>query len=368
MRLYIFALFFILIIEPILYALFGQHNERFANFLLFNILIFVISIYYSRLLPFGNPSIKAGVINQRSIDFALIILILIAGTLLLNLIGSSSQNFTLTELYNFRLNYREGAFSGTFFYTFLSTKIIPLILSVLIATEKRLNLLFWCAVFYTVVVSILLGLRIFLLIYLVAFLLRPNVNHFRLLFISIFFVLLLIFTKLLVHSDPNGTIVSVTLNLFMRHELDLLLIDEFHPLTLGQVLNTAPIYHIFSGGNFKVLLMDISSGFNEYIGEGSPMGAAFPLNLYVMNTFGVIGFPIFCIVSFVWFISIKLFYRMRRFSTQAITLYIVNYTFITIIDDFYAISALVELPIIICVLLLFELLTKKKLLLSNKVS
>ena len=359
MRLYIFALFFILIIEPLLYALFGQHNERFTNFLLFNILLFVISIYYIRLFPFGNSIIKSKNVSQPSMDFALMMLAILAATLLLSLIGSFVQNFSLIELHKFRLNYREGALSGTYFYTFLSTKIIPLILSVLIATERRLNLLLWCLLFYTVIASIVLGLRVFILIYLVAFLLRPNLNYFRLLFLSMLFVLLLVVTKLLVQSDPNATIFSVTINLFMRHGLDVLLIEKLQPLTLNQILNSAPSYHIVSGENLKVLLMDESSVFRKYIGQGSPKGAAFPLNLYVMNAFGTVGFPVFCVLTLFWYISIKLFYGRRRFLTQAITLYVVHYTFITIIDDFYAISALVELPIILCVLLLFELVVRK---------
>lgn len=147
------------------------------------------------------------------------------------------ETLDLFSLAAFSERYRNGFYSGSFAFTFLSLFVVPTLLSHQIVYTKSLSILLWLLILLSVANFMIFGFRILVLYYVIAFIMRFNLDvhenrksYLTLIILLIVFLLLPMFKVLLIPNDgidKAAVYFDFLLQPFFRAKTYALLQDDF---------------------------------------------------------------------------------------------------------------------------------------------
>lgn len=285
------------------------------------------------------------------------------------LIWVANSITNILELFVFTEQYRNGFYKGSGFFTVGLTQLVPTALCIVLLTNKKLHHFFYISLIIVILVSFVLGLRIFLYPLILTTLLRISILEVSIKKIFFGFVLLLILLvgfKLVLNKDLPGSSIELIVNkLSGRQELkSLLILDNTNILTYPDV----PIYLPFSSSfdieleNFKRDIVSKISNRGEMIqGITNYSGVAFPLLVFIFDKY-FLFYPLVVLffIFLLHFLSLKIIICKKIF-VKAFLLNSFVILFGTLFEDlFIYVKLLTNIPYILISLLFFYISNNNK--------
>ena len=264
-------------------------------------------------------------------------------------VASRLGGFNFAHLIAFSERYRNSYYTGTGFYTSLLTFALPLTLSIKSQRNQKISAATIIGVLSLIAVSIVLGLRIFLFpvfygfIYQVSTYRRLKLKYF--IYLTAIF-LFLAFNKyyLSLQLKSSQSLLSLILNPLTRLHIPYLL-KFYRTANSDTLVCLAPFSRLLENCAPNTLKF-AALHHAPYLNYGFPYlskysGLAEPLPVFIFNSFGVVGAPIFASFLLIFFLLVnqaRQFHRKPMFATLA---YLVSIQlFLAMVEDFTAIQEL----------------------------
>ena len=245
----------------------------------------------------------------------------------------------------FAIAYRNGQLGGTFFYTFLITKVIILIFTYLVIFGNQR----WIALglmFSIIVFSLMfLGLRIYLIIsILTIFLLHDRVSY-KMVLTMVIIIVILLAMKLFVNDGKIS--MELLSGFFIRHRIDVYLNPFGFDVTLKQLFLSLPVLKVFTNLSIEWFFYNQYAPYKQYIGAGNYSGLAISLPVVLYNIFGWLAAPILYACLMLFKNILTAISRSKRILTRLFYLYLIFGLTNTFFEDYYGLNILVDAPIVI---------------------
>jgi hypothetical protein len=251
--------------------------------------------------------------------------------------------------------YRNGGFKGSGIYTFLGVQVSPLLLSFILVKSKKITLFFHLSMFFVLIMTFLLGLRVYLLIIFLFLICRMMLN-FPIVKVAMYLFVILVFMssyKIFLNdglslSDSYNTGVHMLGRLSIRYVLNP---PQNYSYEGMQCL--IPIVNSFQSfcDLESVKGMIVNQNMNimlEMPFIDKVTGVAMPLPVFVYNLLGLSGvaasvfFSIIFIAVIFWRIS-----RSKNILESLVLIYLAFLFFAGLVEDINFYRKLIHLPLLV---------------------
>lgn len=331
---------------------FSDLPEKLINLyvIIITILLFFISFFISTL-----PQ-KESIIDKILIK-RLFVIIFVSNILLLFFVFKNVDDFSLVGLAIFMEKYRNGFYQGSGVFTFLSTNVVPLLLSFFIyffRIEKRTIIPF---LILSILPLLLLGLRVFV-IPIILSLLFKHFNNYKIfskhsVLLLILLVFLTISTKLLLISDSTSNSFGETVfKVLTRINYQAIIVPNgvvggYDSLIYGHVDDFKDLFYM---QNYRYIdrlyLSDILNS----------SGLAIPLFPLLIILFGYFFGFIYISIIFIFIFNIVLKLNTKRKSVYTFKnvayFYLIIFFLAAFIEDFSFLYKIIYIPFLWVIILI----------------
>lgn len=341
-----FLLFIFVLLFPVVEFLFleGGLNKDLLSFIFSQTASLIVGFYISLKLNLCrfNPRVSCLASNEaeRFVSKVTFFLTIVFFVLFLSFYLEHVSNVTSALV--FAEEYRNGFYKGSGVYTVGMIQFLPVVVAVMVARFRELDVFFYLTFFLLVLVSFLLGLRVILLIVYFFLLVRLlSSKRFIKSFLSVV-LLILVFVSykiFLAQNLSDKSIFDIFLHIAGRMRYRFLVHDSGFLYSISEVYGFLPY---FFQENFSSLV-DWKTFFSSSVPNifyNMPFislfsGLAWPYPLVVYNSYGFLGFifvfPI--VVCFVLFF--KKVYNTSSVFFTVFSVYFTYFFFSILIEDIY---------------------------------
>lgn len=347
----------VLAVEPFFYFLANPETTTLIYLSALNtIIIFLVLQLATRNVRLSSVTKSFDIKNLT--QTMLIILTLSILTLLM-FINKNINDLNFFEIFKFTQSYRNGQLKGSFFYTFMTIKVLPIVLFVYVQNNVKSKIIILIALIFLLFAGTVLGLRIFLILPIISFLiLLGRKSHWFLLFGGLAAILLLSSIKLYVAQDAEKTFIEHLMKVFMRHEYEILFGGRMMPFFGLELVNGFPIYNLISDYSLKETLNEISPTFANRILSGNPNGFAIPIFALLFLSMGIFYIPFAWVILALTYLVFCSLYKARESGVFWVKVYIFYALMIAVCDDYNALNMLLDTPFTIGVIILLRQLRR----------
>lgn len=273
----------------------------------------------------------------------------------------------VNDILHFSERYRSGYYKGSGFYTVGIVQFLPFALSLLIVKCKKLNIYIYICLFLLMLVSLLLGLRIFLLVVFFFLVIRLMTSAHRKLSLLLILLLSLFFIsyKLILNDGMSDEkLLDILLHIAGRIRYRFLVYDSNFSYELSYAFG-------FITYPFTIIDGTLDSWKEQFalsipnLKENMPFislfsGVAFPISIVIFNTFGFMGFLLIFPIIVFFVGSLKYLYKSQSITISIWCLYLVYFCFTILIEDIYQFSKIPFMILLIAIINLYFLILQKK--------
>jgi hypothetical protein len=278
--------------------------------------------------------------------------------LLIYFIIKNIGELNIISLAIFMEKYRNGYFQGSGLYTFLSTNIIPLLLSYYIFFFKFKRKVILLFLLLSIIPLLSLGLRVFVIPIVFSLLsVHFQKNKFFSTNTILFFILLFILTistKLLLIPESSSFGASdMILKVLTRTNYQAITVPNGFKSEFGYLLtgNIDKFKEIFYNSNFKYID-------NLYLSEiSNSSGLAIPLIPLLINQFGYYFGTIFSIFLTLFILKISSYLKVNNklgLCKEVLFFYITIFLLASVLEDFSFIYKIIYIPFLCLIIFLFN--------------
>jgi hypothetical protein len=330
--------------------------------IIITIILYIISLFFPSL-----SSSHEELLIDKFLVRRLFVIILISNTFLIYFVFKNIDDYSLLGLAIFMEKYRNGFYQGSGIFTFLSTNIVPLLLSYFIYFFRINKRTITVLIIFSIIPLLSLGLRVFVIPIIFSLLFkhfdRNKIFSSQSVLLFLLLISLTISTKLLLISDSTSNSFGETvIKVLTRTNYQAIIVPNgvnggYTPLLLGKIDDFKDLFY---KQNYEYIDRLYLSDISKSSGLAIPL---LPLNIILFGYF--FGFIFISIIFIFIFYNVSKLKAIKSsiFSFKRLAhFYIIIFLLAGFIEDFSFLYKILYIPFLWVILLIVNNFHLRKLL------